>query len=471
MRTLLLLLAACRPAPEPGFHYQDDATTLPARCEAPAALLPDPLTLTGEVRYPPEGTDFFLEAMDIALRDDLAYVVGAGGLTVVDLADPAAPTRLAGPWDPRGGRQNRVALMRPGYLATSHRERGVTIWDVLDPYHPLAVADITGSGLEGIVFADNRLYVGVHHEGLRIYDASRPDSPRLIYEAFGLKSPWSLALSGDGWLYAADNLLGVVPVDLRDPTRATVGEPVPTGAATLHVSYAEDRLYVSLGADGVAIYDVTDRARPERLTTLSTGGSAVMSDVKDDLLWVADHSGLSVFDLTTWPPVPFQQERAAQFALAVKATETGAVLGDWNAVEVWALDRSVAAPALKLPSTALRLQDGVARATVVNRGAGPLTLTGLTVSPAPADASVSATGLEAGEAMTLRFEGAAGESEVCLASDDPDEPVLALSLRASAPPPAGVRAPDFTLQGLDGRLYRLSDQLGAPVLLAYFATW
>jgi peroxiredoxin len=42
---------------------------------------------------------------------------------------------------------------------------------------------------------------------------------------------------------------------------------------------------------------------------------------------------------------------------------------------------------------------------------------------------------------------------------------------ASAAPPAGVPAPDFALTGLDGTVYRLSEQLGAPVLLAYFATW
>ena len=35
----------------------------------------------------------------------------------------------------------------------------------------------------------------------------------------------------------------------------------------------------------------------------------------------------------------------------------------------------------------------------------------------------------------------------------------------------GQQAPDFTLMDLDGNLHTLSDQLGHPVVLAYFATW
>ena len=42
---------------------------------------------------------------------------------------------------------------------------------------------------------------------------------------------------------------------------------------------------------------------------------------------------------------------------------------------------------------------------------------------------------------------------------------------AAAIPAIRVRAPDFTLMGLDGLPHSLSDHLGSVVILAFFATW
>ena len=35
----------------------------------------------------------------------------------------------------------------------------------------------------------------------------------------------------------------------------------------------------------------------------------------------------------------------------------------------------------------------------------------------------------------------------------------------------GLRAPDFTLQAMDGKTYRLSELAGRPVLINYWTTW
>jgi cytochrome c biogenesis protein CcmG/thiol:disulfide interchange protein DsbE len=38
-------------------------------------------------------------------------------------------------------------------------------------------------------------------------------------------------------------------------------------------------------------------------------------------------------------------------------------------------------------------------------------------------------------------------------------------------PQVGLRAPDFSLQTLDGKPFRLSEMVGRPVLINYWATW
>lgn len=481
----LLLLCACGPdkatAP-PGDSGSDSAIDdsatdtaetwlpLPASCVAPSPLAEDPLVMLGSNRVGQVDGSPFMEAIDVEQRDGLVFAVGQGGLTIFDVSDPAAPARIYGPWESGRGKLHRVELVRAGLLATSQRDDGVLLWDVSDPSASEELGTITGSGMEGLYAEDDLLYVTVRDEGLRVYDLTDASAPALVASAPGLSSPWELTATGDGWLYAADNTLGVVPIDARDPLAPVIGAPLAMDGPTLHVRYADDRVYAAIGGDGVAILDVSERGAPTLLSVVPTGGSAVMTDVSEGRLWVADHEGVATLDLSVDPPSPIQREDVEQFALAVDAEGSSAFVGDWNLLEIWTLAEGDAG-AIDLASDTLRIDDGAASATIVNRGSGALTLVGATVETADAVIEVSATALAPGESATLRVTGLVADTRLCLASDDPDDPLLTLNLLNSAPPPAGEPAPDFALTDLSGETHRLSEQLGHPVLLAYFATW
>lgn len=448
--------------------------SLSASCEAPSPLPDDPLTLQGANRVGQTDGSPFMEAIDVERRGDLVFAVGQGGLTIFDASDPAAVARVYGPWESGRGKLHRVEPLGEGLVATSQRDEGVMIWDVSDPASATVIGAIGGSGMEGLSYTEASgaplLFVTVRDEGLRVYDLSDPAAPALAASASGLRAPWELAATGDGWLYAADNTLGVVPIDVRDAAAPVIGAPLAMSGPTLHVAYAEDRVYAALGGDGVGIVDVSARDAPRLLDTVLTGGSAVMSDVAEGRLWVADHEGIAVLDLSTDPPTPIQRQDVEQFALAIDADGDRAFVGDWNLLEIWGLADG-AAGAIDLASDTLRIADGAASATITNRGSGALTLSGATVSDSGALVEVSATALAPGEAASLRVTGLSGDATLCLASDDPDDPLLSLDLLQSAAPPAGEPAPDFALTDLSGETHRLSEQLGHPVLLAYFATW
>ncbi|MBN1147168.1 MAG: TlpA family protein disulfide reductase [Anaerolineales bacterium] len=51
------------------------------------------------------------------------------------------------------------------------------------------------------------------------------------------------------------------------------------------------------------------------------------------------------------------------------------------------------------------------------------------------------------------------------------QPGAAVDLSIPVGPQIGYRAPDFSLQTLDGAVVQLSDLLGKPVLISYWATW
>lgn len=480
---MLLLLAACAgpDGKHPTDRTPDDTATdtagdtapartaLPADCSAPGTLAADPLTLEGQARVPQDGSSpGFMEAVDVDLDGDRVYAVGQGGLLIFDVADPAAPARVYGPWEPGLGKLHRVEPLDTDHVVTTHRDRGLQVWDVSDPAAAEVVGEVEAGGMEGLVLVDGLLYVSVREEGVRVYDLSDPTAPALVGSGAGLEAPWELTTTGDGWLYAADATLGLVPIDVRDPTAPVVGTPVPLAGA-LHPRYATDRVWVATGGDGVAEYDVTDRASPRFVGTVETGGSAVMTDVADGRLWVVDHESVSVFDLSTTPPTPIQEEHTEQFALAVDAEGSRAFVGDWNLLDVYALADG-AAPALDTPSDTVRLDAGTLTLTVTNRGGGTLTLAGATLEGMDVAVYTDHIEVPPGESATLTAD-VAGATTLCLASDDPDEPVRSFAVRDAAEAPAGVPAPDFALTDLDGETHRLSEQLGAPVLLAYFATW
>ncbi len=493
---LLLLLAACDADPAPcaeGFVRDDagnctldagedtaassdtatDWTTLPAECSAPSDLGDDPVTLTDSV-LPGEHGGLY-EMVDIELSGGLAYAVGQGGLVILDPTPGAASVLGSGV----GDRFHRVEPIGEGYVALTHRDRGLTIADVSDPTRPVQVASVSGSGWEGMAYADGRLYVTVRDEGVRVLDVTDPASPGTVGEGAGLSAPWELSKPSDGWIYAADNTLGVVPIDISDPDALVIGDPVDLGSAVLHVTLDGDHLYAAAGGAGVVVLDLADPARPEPVVTLPTGGSVVMTAVADDLLYGADHTGLVVWDVSDpSAPIPVGREETPQFALGVAAADDIAWIADWTALEGWAVDRDAGSPEVEISSMTVLLSadGGTTEIELANLGGGDLHLLGATTSDDRLAVEATADTLAPGETATLRLtfagDGEDLDATVCLATDDPDGPLVVLDVGTGSDDPyVGLAAPDFALPGIDGETYRLSEQLGHPVMLVYFATW
>ncbi len=410
----------------------------------------------------------FMEIVDVDLIDGAAWAVGQGGLVVADLDGAGVLTQRFR--DPGNGRFHRVELLpEVEAVALSHRDLGLAFRpiDNLTSMLPMTV----GAGLEGLAAVGTRLYVSDRDRaGVVVLDVSEPSRAVEVGFGSGGSSTWELA-AGDGALYAADNVGGVLIYDLAEPD-----EPVYVGAAdslagVLEVEVDGAFLYAAAGAGGVRIYSLADPLVPILVATVKTGGSAVSAAVDAGVLWVAEHDAVSVHDVADPAnPSPLGRDETRQFALAVDAEGTRAVVGDWGYVEAWSIDAAVAAPALDVPTLSLAAGDGRAEVVVTNRGNGPLELRGALADGAEVLAGTDELEPGASTTLTVRFEGAPPTS-VCLATNDPDAATVTFSIDAPPLSPIGEPAPDFALPSLDGETLRLSGQLGHPVVLAYFATW
>jgi hypothetical protein len=477
-----LLAVACRreddpDAPDAPADSDEPAwIELAATCAAPDPLPADPITPVGRLQLTQdEPGEYFVELLDLEPDGDRLYAVGQGGLIVYDTANPAAPAHL-GHFPERNGRYHRLELLGDGIVAASHRDRGVEILDASDPAAIAPIAFLPGEGREGLLAIDDLLLVTSRTEGLLVFDVADPARPELVTAVPGLASPWEISRADGGRGWIADNTLGLVPADLSDPRAPRLGEPFDVGGAAQHVEAEGGWAYAAIGAGGVAVVDVADPAAPVVVSTLPVSGSAVMTDVRDGLLVTVDHEGLQAWDVSDpRAPVPIGRQRTEQFALAVALDAEVAWAGDWSVLSSWDVDPDAISGDLDLVRE-IRVpeQGGAVEVPLANHGGGAVTLAGATVDDPRLSLVASGSTVDPAGALQLSFasDGQPLDATLCLASDDADEPVREIRVVSGVvEPPIGEPAPDFALTDLDGNTHRLSEQLGKPVLIAYFATW
>ena len=457
--------------------------TLDGDCVAPDDLPDDPIEMTGQERYTSDEINFFVEFVDLHLMGDRIYGVGQGGLVMLDVSTPT-PVRLGDYSNSNQYRFHRVEPLDEDTVVTVHRDRGLYVLDTSDVSEPTLVTTVPFdfAGIEGMAYDAPYLYVTSRTEGLLVFDVSEPSDPEELAAVEGIATTWELAEVADGWTYAADNDLELVPIDLSDPTSPVLGTPVDLGGAVLHVERLGDLLLASVGYVGLVVLSLEDPAAPEVLSTSPTGGTVLMAAGDGDLAVVVDHEAISAFDISDpTRPVLLGREDTEQFALAVELDGTQAWVGDWNLFSGFAIAPDVVAGDLDASSDELlfSLEGEVDIVTLSNRGAGPLTLSSVSVDDDTVQLEVSDTVIAPGDDALLRITWTPAEgvpptldATVCISTDDPDESTYQIALTIGDDSgPVGMEAPDFTLEDLDGELHNLREQLGTPVMLAYFATW
>lgn len=446
--------------------------TLGSTCAPPSTLPDDPIVGLWSTDFTGVPGGGLIELVDLELTEAWVYGVGQGGLTVVSRgATPEPMAVFTGE-----GRYHRVEVLAEPYVALTNRETGLSIVDLSDPRSGREVAKLQHAGWEGLAADGSTLYVAARDAGLVVLDVSDPEQPVVLAEVAGLAATWEIVGPIEGYLYAADSSLGVVPIDVSDPQRPVMGTPVPV-EGLLHLAVEGDFLYGAAGSSGLVVLDRADPAAPVVVASASTGGSAVSVAVSAGLVHVADHESISSFDVSNpREPLPLGRELAAEFALAVAADGDEVWVGDWGILEAWRVDGAVVAGELDVLASAVVVDAaGSGTLTLTNRGAGTLTLYAASATDGSISFSVDDLRLAPGAETTLHVQASAGvevDTDLCLVSDDPDSPLTTIPIVSGEPDPlVGQVAPDFVLFDTNGQSHQLSELLGHPVVLAYFATW
>jgi len=452
----------------------------PDACEAPDPLPDDPLVLVHEGTT--TGLVHMLEAVYSPDRDRY-YVVGIPGLT--EWSDgPAGLTETARLAESIGNLEH-ITLVDSSYVAVSRRgdaSRSGLIGLVQVTAGLTLMRRARLEDAVGLAARDGRLYVVSGQGTLSTYDISDPEDPahlELLHTLEGLASPRDLVLDGDH-AYVADNTLGLVVVDLTDPDAPVLIGPVEGSEGLQDVDAADGHVFGAAGSSGVQIFSAADPAQPELVAEITPGGAIISLSAGNGLLWTANYDGVAAIDISDpAAPVLVGTESTRSWAMGAQATEAGLFLADWNRVKTFVADPAVQAPDTHLDLSALYFPEGTTEQilTLTNTGSAAMTIAGLQADIEYIEVRVDRLVVEVGGKAQIQVQWL-GQGDLsgslCIATDDPDDPIQTLDILTSNDDSSvliGEPAPDFALPDLDGVYRALSEQIGHPVVLVYFATW
>ncbi|MEC9072348.1 MAG: hypothetical protein VX938_08225, partial [Myxococcota bacterium] len=377
---------------------------------------------------------------------------------------------------------DQVEHLGDGLLAVTSTAKSPDLF-VLNASNPDAIteeASLSIGEASGMALHGSLLYVVSHSGTLTTVDVSNPLSPTQIHQTTGLTSAREIVILEDK-AYVADNSEGLVVIDLSVPTAPVVGASVPTTGGAQDIAQGDGVLFLACGTAGVEIFSIEDPDLPVSLGVTPVGGPVISVSASDGRVWTANHEGVQVLDVSDpTSAVLLGGESTPSWAMAVHAEGTQVYLADWNAVSLFQIDPSVAAPHADPSNDELYFTAGAQTASVTlwNRGAATLEIVGMETADARVSAEVSILSIPPGQGaeilITFQDDGDPLDTTLCLATNDPDEPLQSIALATSSDGSSvvvGEPAPDFILPDLQGTYHRLSEQQGHPVVLCYFATW
>lgn len=221
---------------------------------------------------------------------DYAYVtVGTVGLVVVDISEPSAPRQVGACELPLfDGYPLSVALS--GTLAYVGQGDDLRVIDVFSPTHPVEVGAVTINGMSAtdVVVAGRYAYVAGRGAGLRVIDVFTPTAPSEVGActtdigyATGVDVVGDTAYVSDSAIGDAYSTAMLRVVDIAAPSSPTVigSEEVLLGANAdaYGVQVVDGHAYVAgfapIGAGrygGLEVVDVSDPTAPDRVTNYVT---------------------------------------------------------------------------------------------------------------------------------------------------------------------------------------------------------
>jgi hypothetical protein len=244
-------------------------------------------------------------ALGVYVSGNYAYVAdGVAGLRVIDVSNPSNP-REVGYFDTPGDAQG--VYVSGNYAYVADKWAGLRVIDVSNPTNPREVGYFdTPSEARDVYVSGNYAYVADgENTGLRVIDVSNPTNPREVgyFDIFGftygvyVSGNYAYVANGIGYAIGGGNVVGLVVIDVSNPSNPRKVGHFGTSDATWDVYVSGNYAYVANGVLGLRVIDVSDPSKPREVGFFDTR-YALGVYVSGDYAYVAAGVGLVVIDVS-----------------------------------------------------------------------------------------------------------------------------------------------------------------------------
>jgi hypothetical protein len=240
-----------------------------------------------------------VSANEIRLTEHYAYVVGQGGLSVVDIqTDPRHPT-VVGQW---ASTETVGSVAVAGdYVYLVNRE-GFYVINIAIPAQPTTSAFVRLPGLWGTILVRGGYAYVAALDGLYLFDLSQPMQPTQVGLLATAQSVHGLATIGHYLYIGVASQLWVV--DVTTPAQPTVSERFQASAGIIGIAADGPYLYLACGTGGLHILDGSDPLNLVEIHHEPTIGRAYAVTPDQGYLYLADvDEGVMIYDTTALPTV------------------------------------------------------------------------------------------------------------------------------------------------------------------------
>ncbi|AUX43340.1 alkyl hydroperoxide reductase [Sorangium cellulosum] len=448
---------------------------------------------------------------EVHIREDNLLLNCSYTFNVIDAEDAANMDVLAGglrhtiPGDTRTPGCKHLAwddhLVFTTHLGNIRNPAFLSGWDIRDPEAPvqLPVLQEPGVSYEGVDVANHNIFVGLHGNGLGVYNYDSATGFTRVGSLGGFTNAWGIA-ARDNHVFVADGVDGLVTVDATDPANPVELGRVATGGQAKGVVVEGDFAYVAAGSAGVAVVDISDLEAPVVVGRAEMPGTPLRLAYAEGRLFVAAWNDVRVYDVSTPASPEFiaavriprefeyedpNRELPTMRTFGVAARGQDVFIGTWENPYSYRIEPDRVAPNIRLPEAAARIDFGPVAAgktktlplEVTNQGTAPLTLVDTWVSGSAFSVAPRQARIQPGEKLelSLTYSASAADEEIGylhIVSDDPAAPVRKAYLVGNAPGVSvGAPLPATTGTMLDGSTWTSEESAGSVLLLTYFATF
>ncbi|MDH5230864.1 MAG: hypothetical protein OEY38_12430 [Gammaproteobacteria bacterium] len=145
---------------------------------------------------------------------------------------------------------------------------------------------------------DNFLYVADWFSGLKIYDVSNAEQPRLVSSYHTPGSPKGVLLY-DNLIYVADDDKGLQVLDISDPYHPQFVFNLALPGLAYTMQRRDNILFLASHYGGFHILDISQPRKPSLISSIDTLGKPWALALKENYLYVADdNAGILIFDIS-----------------------------------------------------------------------------------------------------------------------------------------------------------------------------